>query len=98
MNLLDNALDAVADGGRISVTATPGHDCVVVRIVDDGSGIPADVLGRIFDPFFTTKSVGKGMGLGLDIVRRLLQRHDGEVAVESVPGRTEFQVRIPAEK
>ena len=98
MNLLDNALDAVADGGRIAVTAAPGHDCVTVSIADDGPGIPVEIQDRIFDPFFTTKSVGKGMGLGLDIVRRLLQRHDGEVSVQSIPGRTEFQVRLPAEK
>jgi signal transduction histidine kinase len=70
---------------------------VVVRIIDDGPGIPPAIQGRIFDPFFTTKEVGKGTGLGLDIVRRLLQRHDGEIALESVPGRTEFQVRLPAE-
>lgn len=98
MNLIDNALDAVAVGGRVAVTAARELDFVVVQIVDDGPGIPPDIQGRIFDPFFTTKAVGKGSGLGLDVVRRLLQRHDGEVAVESMPGRTEFQVRLPAEK
>ena len=95
MNLIDNALDAVAPGGHVTVTAARELECVVVRVIDDGPGIPAELQPRIFDPFFTTKGVGKGTGLGLDVVRRLLQRHEGEVAVESHPGRTEFQVRLP---
>ncbi len=97
MNLIDNAIDAVPVGGHIVISGARDLNCVTVRIIDDGPGIPSEIRGRIFDPFFTTKGVGKGSGLGLDIVRRLLQRHEGEVAVESVPGRTEFQVRIPAE-
>ena len=96
MNLLDNAIDAVAVGGHIAVSAAPELQCVTVRVMDNGPGIPPEIVGRIFDPFFTTKPVGKGAGLGLDIVRRLLQRHSAEVAVESKPGRTEFQVRLPA--
>lgn len=98
MNLIDNALDAVAVGGHVAVTAEPELDSVVVQITDDGPGIPKEIQGRIFDPFFTTKGVGKGTGLGLDVVRRLLQRHEGEISVDSRPGRTEFQVRLPAEK
>ncbi len=97
MNLIDNALDAVPERGHVSVSATRELDHVVVRIIDDGPGIPAEIQGRIFDPFFTTKGVGQGTGLGLDIVRRLLVRHNGEIAVESAPGRTEFQVRLPVE-
>jgi signal transduction histidine kinase len=98
MNLLDNALDAVANGGRIDVTAVHEGDRVVVRIADDGPGIPREIQGRIFDPFFTTKSVGNGAGLGLDIVRRLVQRHEGAIEVESVPGRTVFEIRLPKER
>ena len=97
MNLLDNALDAVAVGGRVEVTASEAPGRVLVRIVDDGPGIPAAIQGRIFDPFFTTKGVGKGTGLGLDIVRRLVQQHEGEIEVESRPGRTEFRVSLPTE-
>jgi signal transduction histidine kinase len=97
MNLIDNALDAVAVGGSVEVTASRAAGRVVVRIVDDGPGIPAAIQGRIFDPFFTTKGVGKGAGLGLDIVRRLVQQHEGEIEVESRPGRTEFRVSLPAE-
>jgi signal transduction histidine kinase len=66
-----------------------------VRIVDDGTGIAPEIRGRIFDPFFTTKPVGQGLGLGLDAVRRVLQRHRGELDVESHPGRTEFSVSLP---
>lgn len=98
MNLVDNALDAVAVGGHVAVSAAHEADNVVVRIIDDGPGIPADIQGRIFDPFFTTKGVGNGTGLGLDIVRRLLQQQEGEIGLDSRPGRTEFQVRLPAEK
>ncbi|MBL0171342.1 MAG: hypothetical protein IPP90_11520 [Gemmatimonadaceae bacterium] len=95
MNLIENALDAVAASGHVAVTAERDLDWVVVRVVDDGPGIPADIVGRIFDPFFTTKGVGKGTGLGLDIVRRLLKKQEGEIAVDSAPGRTVFQVRLP---
>jgi signal transduction histidine kinase len=95
MNLLDNAIDAVDKGGQIRVTASNARDAIVVSIIDDGKGIPKEIQSRIFDPFFTTKGVGSGTGLGLDVVRRLLQRHEGEVSVESTPGHTEFQVRLP---
>jgi len=95
LNLIDNALDAVEESGRVDVTATHNGGQVVVRVVDNGPGIPADIRGRIFDPFFTTKAVGAGTGLGLDIVRRLLQRHDGEIDVDSRPGWTEFRVSLP---
>jgi signal transduction histidine kinase len=94
-NLVDNALDAVSDEGRVMVTARVEGGKVVVRVVDDGPGIPAELLNRIFDPFFTTKPVGKGTGLGLDIVRRLVDRNDGSIEVESKPGRTEFRVGLP---
>jgi signal transduction histidine kinase len=97
MNLIDNALDAVQQGGQVRVTAARELDQVVVSITDDGPGVPPEIQGRIFDPFFTTKGVGQGAGLGLDIVRRLLQRHDAGISVDSEPGRTEFQVRLPAE-
>ena len=95
-NLVDNALDAVSVGGRVTVTARPEGDKVVVRVEDNGSGIPSDVKNRIFDPFFTTKGVGKGTGLGLDIVRRLVDTNDGLIDVESEPGRTEFRVVLSA--
>jgi len=94
-NLIDNALDAVAEAGRVEVVARRERERVVVRIVDNGSGVPAEIRARIFDPFFTTKPVGAGTGLGLDIVRRLVRHNDGEISVESEPGRTEFRVALP---
>jgi len=94
-NLLQNALDAVAADGTVSVTARAENGAVVVRVIDDGPGIDPDVQPRIFDPFFTTKPLGEGVGLGLDMVRRIVRSHQGDVEFESAPGRTEFRVRLP---
>ena len=94
-NLIDNALDAVHDGGRVELKANREGDTVVVRVIDDGPGVPEEIRGRIFDPFFTTKPIGKGTGLGLDIVRRLVQRHNGQIDLDSKPGRSEFRVTLP---
>jgi len=94
-NLIDNALDAVPQGGHVAVSARRERQFVVVRVVDDGPGIPPDVKERMFDPFFTTKGVGKGTGLGLDIVRRLLGHNNALIEVDSTPGCTEFKVSLP---
>jgi signal transduction histidine kinase len=94
-NLIDNALDAVPEKGLVEVTARLERERVVVRVVDNGPGIPASVRERIFDPFFTTKPIGQGTGLGLDIVRRLIRHNDGTIEVDSQPGRTEFRVGLP---
>jgi signal transduction histidine kinase len=94
-NLIENALDAIADGGRVEVRATREREHVVVSVIDNGSGIPAAIRDRIFDPFFTTKPVGLGTGLGLDIVRRLVGHNQAAISVESEPGRTEFRVELP---
>jgi signal transduction histidine kinase len=96
MNLLDNAMDAISESGAVEVTGRRERDRIVVRVIDDGAGIPADLLSRIFDPFFTTKPPGQGTGLGLDITRWLVRRHRGEVTVRSQPGRTEFRVSLLA--
>ena len=96
-NLIDNALDAVGENGRVVVSARAEGHRVVVWVTDNGPGIPAEVQSRIFDPFFTTKPVGKGTGLGLDIVRRLVDKNDGTIDVESEPGRTVFRVVLPRE-
>ncbi len=94
-NLLDNAVDAVDDGGAIAIETRLEGDWAVVRIIDDGAGIPEDARSRIFEPFFTTKSVGEGTGLGLDVVQRIVEQHRGEITVTSEPGRTAFKVRLP---
>jgi signal transduction histidine kinase len=93
-NLIDNAIDAVAESGRIDVTAARDVQRVVVRIVDNGPGIPAEIKNHMFEPFFTTKPVGQGTGLGLDIVRRLINHNDAEIDVDTQPGRTEFRVSL----
>ncbi|MFB3852667.1 MAG: ATP-binding protein [Vicinamibacterales bacterium] len=95
-NLIDNALDAAPESGRVEVLAHSEKGSVVVRVKDNGPGIPPEIRDRVFDPFFTTKDIGKGTGLGLDIVRRLIDRHDGDIEVRSEPGRTEFIVSLPA--
>jgi signal transduction histidine kinase len=94
-NLIDNALDAVPEGARVEILAGRERKSVVVRIVDNGPGIPAAIRERIFDPFFTTKPLGQCTGLGLDIVRRLVRHNDGAIEFESQPGRTEFRVTLP---
>ena len=92
-NLLDNAIDAAAS--RIVVRTRPCGDTVEVEIEDDGPGIPDEMRDRIFEPFFTTKDPGKGTGLGLDIVQRIVRQHGGEIELESASGRTLFTVRLP---
>jgi signal transduction histidine kinase len=79
----------------VEVLAICENQSVVVRILDDGPGVPEEIRDRIFDPFFTTKPMGQGTGLGLDMVRRLLRHNDGAVDFESQPGRTEFRVTLP---
>ncbi|HSR41451.1 MAG TPA: ATP-binding protein [Longimicrobiales bacterium] len=98
LNLLDNALDAARDAGRVRITARRALDRVVVAVIDDGEGIDSDALPRIFDPFFTTKAPGQGTGLGLEIARRLVRGSRGDISVESRPGRTEFRVELPADE
>ncbi|HUF67567.1 MAG TPA: ATP-binding protein [Longimicrobiales bacterium] len=94
MNLLENARDAVADDGAVTVAAHASNGRVVLSVHDDGAGIPADLVPRIFDPHFSTRSTGTGLGLA--IVRRLVEGWGGSVDVDSRPGRgTTFRVHIP---
>ncbi len=81
--------------GHLRVWAAREGERALVEIGDDGPGIPAAIRWRIFDPFFTTKGVGEGTGLGLDLCRRIVARYDGDIRVESAPGDTRFQVRLP---
>ena len=99
-NLLDNALDAmeVDQQGKLEISTARDDDYIKVSITDDGPGIPDDIQSQIFDPFFTTKEIGKGTGLGLDVVTRIVRQHDGSVKVDSVPGKTTFEVRIPIDE
>lgn len=97
-NLLDNAIYAVPKNGVISVETKCSKHEVIVKVIDGGPGIPEDIQSRIFDPFFTTKKQGEGTGIGLDTVMRIVKRHNAEIKVVSVPGRTVFTVCIPFPK
>lgn len=97
--LVDNALDAASGpggGGHVRLRAVWEDGRVLVEVADDGPGIPDDVRDRIFDPFFTTKDVGS-VGLGLDLARRAIARHGGELRFASRPGETRFVARLPTE-
>jgi signal transduction histidine kinase len=95
-NLIDNALQAMGGKGTLTIRTSRGEDTVQVEIADTGTGIPDEIVGRIFEPFFTTKAVGEGTGLGLDISWRIVvNKHHGDLSVESRPGDTRFRVRLP---
>jgi two-component system nitrogen regulation sensor histidine kinase GlnL len=107
-NLLINAFEALDGRGRVSITATAGHiaqdpalgsdipatPAIIVDVVDDGPGVPPDLSDQIFTPFFSTKP--KGSGLGLPIVRKIVDAHDGRIDLSSTPGAgTRFRVTLP---
>jgi signal transduction histidine kinase len=94
-NLIDNAIDAMKGKGDLQIRTCQEDDNVLVEIVDNGTGIPAEIQSRIFDPFFTTKPVGDGTGLGLDTVYRIIRKHHGSINLSSRPGYTCFRVRLP---
>lgn len=93
--LIDNAIDAVGTNGKVIITATSRGNGVVVKVMDDGPGIPDEHRARVFDPFFTTKPVGSGTGLGLYFARRIVHLHQGDIDLKTQPGRTVFRVRLP---
>jgi two-component system NtrC family sensor kinase len=96
LNLANNALDAVADDGRIMVTGRSDGDCLVLIIEDNGCGIPSELHDRIFDPFFTTKAPGEGTGLGLSVCHTIVKGLGGSLTFESTPNvGTVFTVRLP---
>lgn len=96
-NIIDNAIDALEQtpSPTLEIKTTQDREFINVYIIDNGPGIPGDIQDKIFDPFFTTKPVGKGTGLGLEVVRQIVGQHNGKVEVKSEPGRTEFRVCIP---
>jgi signal transduction histidine kinase len=94
-NLIDNAVDAVDGDGTITIRTSRMGDEALVEVADDGPGVPADIADRIFEPFFTTKDVGRGTGLGLDIVSRVVVNHHGRVELSRAPGPTRFCVWLP---
>jgi signal transduction histidine kinase len=94
-NLIHNALQAMKYEGEMTVRVEKWKDGVRVAVIDNGPGIPPDIMPKIFEAFFTTKPTGEGTGLGLDICRKIIDKHGGEITVESVPGNTAFYVYLP---
>jgi signal transduction histidine kinase len=95
-NTIDNAVQAMAGGGTLTIRTARDEDWLLVEIGDTGPGVPEEIKTRIFEPFFTTKPVGQGTGLGLDISWRIVvKKHHGDLKVISQPGDTRFQIRLP---
>lgn len=94
-NLIGNALDAMADQGTLRVSTRMDGPLVVVEIGDTGPGMSTETRDHAFDPFFTTKAVGEGTGLGLDISRRIIDRHNGEITIDLRAGETVLRVCLP---
>ncbi len=94
-NLIHNALQAMDNQGTLTIDALQQDTNFVVKITDSGTGISPEILPKIFEPFFTTKPAGEGSGLGLDIVKKIIKKHQGTIDVESVPGQTAFTVSLP---
>jgi signal transduction histidine kinase len=95
-NLIDNAADAMGEGGRLTIDAFNQDSMVVVRFHDTGPGIPKEIAERIFDPFFTTKEPGKGTGLGLHTVHTIVGRVGGNITVDTDGSGTTFIVTLPS--
>ena len=98
-NIIDNAIQAMDGSGTLTLRAMrENEEMIRVEICDDGPGIPEDIIGNIFNPFFTTKPFGEGTGLGLDLARRIVvEKHHGDLRVQSEPGHTKFIVLLPLE-
>lgn len=96
-NIIHNAAQAMNFNGSLKIETAREGDLAVVKISDSGPGIPEDVVKKIFDPFFTTKPQGEGTGLGLDICRKIVEKHEGTIEVDTEPGRTTFVVKLPFE-
>ncbi|NJP04256.1 MAG: HAMP domain-containing protein [Chloroflexaceae bacterium] len=94
-NLIHNALQAMAYQGELQISTERQNQHILVHITDNGPGIPPEIRERIFEPFFTTKPAGEGSGMGLGIVRKIIERHSGALSVESQPGQTTFTVQLP---
>ncbi|MBD2576837.1 cache domain-containing protein [Oscillatoria sp. FACHB-1406] len=94
-NLIHNAIQAMDYSGTLTIDISERDNFIQAVFIDSGKGIPPEILPRIFDPFFTTKAAGEGSGLGLDIVRKVVKKHQGEISVESQPGRTAIAILIP---
>jgi signal transduction histidine kinase len=94
-NLIHNAIQAMDGKGTLEIAVHQHNQEIVVNITDSGAGIPLEIQEKIFQPFFTTKSAGEGSGLGLDIVKKIIEKHQGNIQFASAPGQTTFTVTLP---
>ncbi|WP_298320106.1 ATP-binding protein [uncultured Aquimarina sp.] len=94
-NLIDNAVDAMDHSGVLKIKTSKDQEFLKVEIIDNGEGIPEEHLNNIFDPFFTTKAIGEGTGMGLEVVQRIINQHEGDIKVKSRKGETIFTVCLP---
>jgi signal transduction histidine kinase len=96
-NLIDNAIDAMEGISNpvLEIKTAKDREFINVSIIDSGPGVPAEIQDKIFDPFYTTKPMGKGTGLGLEVVRQIINQHNGKIELHSKPGRTEFKICFP---
>jgi signal transduction histidine kinase len=96
--IIENALDAMEDRGTLRLATKLAGQMALVEIGDSGPGIDPSIQSRIFEPFFTTRAPGRGLGLGLDTANRIVSKHSGFINVESKPGATCFQIRLPLDQ
>ena len=96
-NVIHNALQAMNYCGVLKITTSHEAGYVKVSVTDNGVGIPVEMQARIFEPFFTTKPIGEGSGLGLSIVQKIIDKHQGTIAVNSESGQTTFAIMLPVE-
>jgi len=101
VNLASNAIDAMPEGGRITVRSkrchSEGEEFYKIQVEDTGEGIPAEICSKIFDPFYTTKEQGKGTGLGLSLAYEIIQKHQGDITVDSEIGKgSTFTITLPS--
>jgi signal transduction histidine kinase len=99
VNLMTNAIHALSNGGKVTVITKQKGNRVSLTVKDSGTGMSADVKKKIFEPFFTTKAIGQGTGLGLSVVHGIVESHNGEIIVNSVPGKgSKFEILLPIKK
>ncbi len=97
-NLIHNGIQAMKTGGTLTLTTTLENEGIKVEVSDSGSGIPPEIKEKIFEAFFTTKSTGEGSGLGLHISKKIIDKHQGKINVDSQPGQTKFTIWLPVNK
>jgi signal transduction histidine kinase len=96
INMIQNAIQAMPEGGKLTLAVGEYNQSAVIQFQDTGVGIPEENLRKIFDPFFTTKPLGEGTGLGLSVSYGIIKNHDGDIRVQSQVGKgTVFTIRLP---